>query len=98
MTHMLSGSDHLAFVLGVLFLVQGYKEYKVLEAKGQALSYAWQSDGGALYFDFHGEPAGDKTGFFQSYAIGTDVAARGAVVTPLLVLMAGTGKMKATAT
>lgn len=61
---------------------QGYKEYKVLQAKDKALVYEWRSDGTALYYDFHGEPAGDKTGFFQSYQIGTDTRASGAVSTP----------------
>lgn len=58
------------------------KEYKLLQAKGQTLTYEWQTTMGQLYFDFHGEPAGDKTGFFQSYAIGTDSMAKGSVKTP----------------
>ena len=61
---------------------QGYKEYKVMQAKGKLLAYEWNAEGGALYYDFHGEPAGDKTGFFQSYKIGTDSSASGAVTTP----------------
>ncbi len=61
---------------------QGYKEYKVMQSKDALLAYEWNSEGGEVYYDFHGEPAGDKTGFFQSYQIGTDSTASGAVTTP----------------
>ena len=42
-------------------------EYKLYVEKGELLSYSWQTDGVALYFDFHGEPKGDTTGYFKSY-------------------------------
>lgn len=61
---------------------KGYKEYKVLQAKGERLQYKWQANVGELYYDFHGEPAGDKSGFFKSYAIGTAGNAEGSVMTP----------------
>ncbi len=61
---------------------QGYREYKVMQAKDKLLAYEWVTDGGELYYDFHGEPAGDKTGFFQSYQIGTDSKVSGEVKTP----------------
>jgi hypothetical protein len=31
-------------------------EYKIKMKAGQALVYSWQSDGGNVYYDFHGEP------------------------------------------
>ena len=61
---------------------KGYKEYKILQAKGERLQYKWQANEGELYYDFHGEPAGDKSGFFKSYAIGTAGNAEGSVMTP----------------
>ncbi|ORU89520.1 MAG: hypothetical protein A6F71_00705 [Cycloclasticus sp. symbiont of Poecilosclerida sp. M] len=42
-------------------------EYKFILEKGAALRYTWKTDGGKLYFDFHGEPKGDTTGYFKSY-------------------------------
>lgn len=69
-------------VVTITIPAQGYKEYKLMQAKDKLLAYEWETDGGQLYFDFHGEPAGDKTGFFQSYQIGTDSRASGEVSTP----------------
>ena len=37
----------------------------------QKMTYEWKTDGAVLYFDLHGEPEGDTTGYFESYAIAT---------------------------
>jgi len=42
-------------------------EYKFHMDKGATLEYSWKTNGANLYFDFHGEPQGDKTGYFKSY-------------------------------
>ncbi len=42
-------------------------EYKLFMEKGALLSYSWKTGGEKLYFDFHGEPQGDTTGYFKSY-------------------------------
>lgn len=42
-------------------------EYKFQLPKDGVLEYAWTSNGMPLYFDFHGEPQGDTTGYFKSY-------------------------------
>jgi len=42
-------------------------EYKVLLDKGAMLKYSWSSAGNDLFFDFHGDPKGDTTGYFESY-------------------------------
>jgi len=42
-------------------------EYKLHMEKGAVLTYSWMTDGGALFFDFHGEPQGDTTGYFKSF-------------------------------
>ncbi|MGB1262459.1 MAG: hypothetical protein ACPG52_06075 [Cognaticolwellia sp.] len=57
-------------------------EYKLYMDKYAHLTYEWQTDGAALYFDFHGEPAGDTTGFFESYSITTANEMKGSLTTP----------------
>jgi hypothetical protein len=42
-------------------------EYKFHMEKAAVLNYSWKTDGAVLYFDFHGEPQGDTTGYFKSY-------------------------------
>ncbi|MDT8385725.1 MAG: HupE/UreJ family protein [Gammaproteobacteria bacterium] len=55
------------------------KEYKLHLAEGATFEYSWQTDGERLFFDFHGEPAGDTTGFFQSFEKSTDSQSRGSL-------------------
>jgi hypothetical protein len=43
------------------------KEYKFHLVKGSYLNYEWKTDGAELFFDFHGEPDGDTTGYFESF-------------------------------
>ena len=57
-------------------------EYKFTLAKHQTLKYQWQTDGGSLYLDLHGEPAGDKTGYFESFTIATASKMKGQIVSP----------------
>jgi hypothetical protein len=47
-------------------------EYKARLAKGEPLLYAWTVQGGAVYFEFHGEPTEGTwpKGFYQSYQTG----------------------------
>jgi hypothetical protein len=56
---------------------RGDKEYKLHLAEGATFQYAWQTDGEGLFFDFHGEPSGDTTGFFQSFEKDTDSQSSG---------------------
>ncbi len=46
-------------------------EFKFSMQQFQKMKYQWQTDGEALYFDLHGEPEGDTSGYFESYAIAT---------------------------
>jgi hypothetical protein len=46
------------------------------------LEYAWKTGGTDLFFDFHGEPAGDKTGYFKSFKESTDKQASGFLTAP----------------
>lgn len=58
---------------------RGDMEYKLYVEAGDTFSYSWQSDGEMLFFDFHGEPAGDTSGYFESFAKGTDNQASGSL-------------------
>lgn len=57
-------------------------EYKFIMAQYQKLEYEWITDGLALYFDLHGEPEGDTTGYFESYAIATLDEMKGSFTAP----------------
>jgi hypothetical protein len=59
---------------------RGDKEYKVLVKQGTAFNYSWETDGEELFFDFHGEPAGDTTGAFESFEKGTVTQSSGSLV------------------
>ena len=52
-------------------------EYKFHLKKGDAMRYTWTSTNRELYFDFHGEPDGDTTGYFESYTVSTTNNIRG---------------------
>ncbi len=57
------------------------KEYKFFITKGAILEYTWKTNGEALFFDFHGEPAGDTTGYFESFKKSTDSQSSGSLIT-----------------
>jgi hypothetical protein len=46
-------------------------EYKLHMMPGAKLQHSWTVEDGDLYFDFHGEPQGDTTGYFESFTIST---------------------------
>ncbi|MBL4821063.1 MAG: hypothetical protein JKY98_08780 [Gammaproteobacteria bacterium] len=57
-------------------------EYKFhLEQYGN-LIYEWSTDNTALYFDLHGEPEGDSTGYFESFATATNSEMKGSITVP----------------
>jgi len=57
-------------------------EYKLLMDKYAHMEYEWSTDGAALYFDFHGEPEGDTSGYFESFAITTSKRMKGSLTAP----------------
>jgi hypothetical protein len=57
-------------------------EHKFHVIEGQKMEYTWASDGGRLYFDFHGEPAGGKDGYFESFKKDTSRVSEGSIVPP----------------
>jgi hypothetical protein len=60
----------------------GGLEYKLHAVKGDHIEYSWSSGDTELYFDFHGEPDGDATGYFESYAEGTAAGLAGSLNAP----------------
>jgi hypothetical protein len=56
-------------------------EYKFDLLKEAKLEYAWKTDGAKIYFDLHGEPHGDKTGFFKSFKVGSENQFNGSITT-----------------
>ena len=57
-------------------------EYKFKIVKYGNITYEWTTNGEPLYFDFHGEPNGDTTGYFESYAIATAPEMKGSMTVP----------------
>lgn len=67
--------------ISITIPARGEKEYKFHLAKGATLEYTWQTNGVALFYDFHGEPTGDTSGYFKSFKKSTDSQASGALTT-----------------
>jgi hypothetical protein len=58
-------------------------EYKFNLKEFGNLSYEWNTnDASNIYFDFHGEPAGDTTGYFESFTIATTNQMQGSATVP----------------
>ena len=54
-------------VMTISIPARGDKEYKLHLDKGATFEYAWATEGKDLFFDFHGEPKGDTSGYFKSF-------------------------------
>jgi len=57
-------------------------EFKFAMAQFKKMEYNWKTDGELLFFDLHGEPEGDTTGYYESYAIATLDGMKGSYTTP----------------
>lgn len=57
-------------------------EYKLNMSEFKKVTYEWTTDEGELFFDLHGEPQGDTTGYFESYAIATSNKMKGSFTAP----------------
>ncbi|MBL4742009.1 MAG: hypothetical protein COB75_03705 [Idiomarina sp.] len=57
-------------------------EYKFAMSQYAKMTYEWLTDGEVLYFDLHGEPEDDTTGYFESYAIATSNEMEGSFTAP----------------
>lgn len=67
--------------ISITIPARGDIEYKLQMEKGATLEYAWETNGTELFFDFHGEPAGDTTGYFESFKKSTDSQSNGSLTT-----------------
>ncbi|MEW6999171.1 hypothetical protein AADZ86_15910 [Colwelliaceae bacterium BS250] len=57
-------------------------EYKLSVQQFEKVTYEWSTNGGDIYVDLHGEPAGDTTGYFESYTIATAATMKGSFTAP----------------
>lgn len=57
-------------------------EYKFQMNQYDKMTYEWITDAQDIYFDLHGEPQGDTTGYFESYAIATLSEMKGSFTAP----------------
>lgn len=76
-----AGSDEYQVIEVIVPAGQGV-EYKFNLQKSDKMTYEWLTDGPSLYFDLHGEPQGDTTGYFESYAIATLSGMKGSFTAP----------------
>lgn len=60
----------------------GSLEYKFHVGRDASLEYSWQTDGGALFFDFHGDPDNAERGEFTSFEKATLDESTGALTAP----------------
>ncbi len=57
-------------------------EYKFHIRKGELFEFVWKTNGTALYFDFHGDPDGNTTGYFKSFKESTQSQSSGTLTVP----------------
>jgi hydrogenase/urease accessory protein HupE len=70
--------------LTIVIPAKSGKEHKFWIEKDKNLEYLWESNGTKLYYDFHGEPSSDTTGYFKSYKEGTSSKVKGKLRTPFM--------------
>ncbi len=75
-------SKSLAETISVVVPAGRGVEYKFHMQQYQKMAYEWETDSQPLYFDLHGEPEGDTTGYFESYAIATLDKMKGSFTAP----------------
>lgn len=68
-------------IITVMIPARGDKEYKLHLDKDATLEYSWETDGAELFYDFHGEPKGDTSGYFKSFKKNTSNQESGSLTT-----------------
>ncbi len=68
-------------VITVTIPARGDKEFKLLFPKDSTFEYSWTTNGEKLFYDFHGEPKGEKTGYFKSFEKNTKSKSNGTLTT-----------------
>ena len=79
-----SGEGDLEFrqdEVEVLIPAKSGLEYKFFLEMYSNINYEWSSPS-PLYFDMHGEPEGDTTGYFESYGASTADVMKGSITVP----------------
>jgi hypothetical protein len=69
-------------ITNITIPAQGALEYKFHLEQGNPLQYAWQTDGTALFFDFHGDPVDAKPDEFESFEVATLNESSGTLTPP----------------
>ncbi|MGX9460210.1 hypothetical protein ACWXWU_03070 [Shewanella sp. A14] len=75
------GSDTYRKIAVVVPAERGI-EYKFEMQQFDKMSYEWVTDGTSLFFDLHGEPKGDTTGYYESYVIAISDDVKGSFTAP----------------
>lgn len=57
-------------------------EYKFTMKQYAKMEYEWTAGGTSLHFDLHGEPEGNTTGYFESFALADAAEMKGSFTTP----------------
>ena len=68
-------------VITITIPARGNKEYKLLFPNKTTFEYSWATNGTELFYDFHGEPKGDKIGYFKSFKKSTESKSNGTLTT-----------------
>lgn len=64
-------------VIEIVIPPRDSKEYKVHLNTGDYIEYHWLTKGAELFYDFHGEPDGDDTGYYESFKKETNSTSSG---------------------
>ncbi len=67
--------------IAIVIPARGEIEYKLKMDNKAHFNFAWQSDKGEVFFDFHGEKTGDTSGYFKTFEKGTAASAKGSLTT-----------------
>ena len=79
--HEQTKQSHWNETISITIPAKGAKEYKFQVGKNAILNYTWKTDKGELFFDLHGEPQGDTTGYFKTFEKDTKAHASGSLTT-----------------
>ncbi len=77
-----AAAEHASDSIKVIVPAGRGVEYKFAMQQFKKMEYKWKTDGEPLFFDLHGEPEGDTTGYYESYAIATLTEMKGSYTTP----------------
>ncbi|MGY8813900.1 MAG: HupE/UreJ family protein [Gammaproteobacteria bacterium] len=69
-------------LISITVPARGSIEYKFHLKEGAYFEYTWDTNGVSVFYDFHGEPDGDTTGYFESFKKNTTSQATGSLTAP----------------